>query len=43
MVKKISSKFLKNMISDRGELALLDVREEGEFGSGHILYAVPLP
>lgn len=43
MVEKISSKILKNMISDGEELALLDVREEGEFGSGHILYAVPLP
>mgnify|MGYP001199287996 CR=1 FL=1 len=43
MVKKISSNILKNMISDGDELALLDVREEGEFGSGHILYAVPLP
>ena len=25
------------------ELALLDVREEGEFGVAHMLYAIPLP
>ena len=43
MVEKINAKTLKTMISDGEELAVLDVREEGEFGSGHILYAVPLP
>ena len=31
------------MISDGAELALLDVREEGEFGVAHMLYAIPLP
>ena len=31
------------MINDGAELALLDVREEGEFGVAHMLYAIPLP
>jgi len=34
---------LKNMLHDGGELALLDVREEGQFGEGHLLFATPLP
>ena len=43
MVKSVNAKTLKGMISDGGELALLDVREEGEFGVAHMLYAIPLP
>ena len=43
MVKSVDAKTLKGMISDGGELALLDVREEGEFGVAHMLYAIPLP
>jgi rhodanese-related sulfurtransferase len=31
------------MIHDRGELALLDVREAGQFGESHLLFATPLP
>jgi rhodanese-related sulfurtransferase len=31
------------MLCDGGELALLDVREEGQFGEGHLLFATPLP
>ncbi|MBK9608611.1 MAG: thiosulfate sulfurtransferase [Betaproteobacteria bacterium] len=31
------------MLEDGGELALLDVREEGVFSHGHLLFAVPLP
>lgn len=31
------------MIHDGGELALLDVREAGEFGESHLLFATPLP
>ena len=43
MVKSVDAKTLKGMISDGAELALLDVREEGEFGVAHMLYAIPLP
>ncbi|MFB3134683.1 MAG: rhodanese-like domain-containing protein, partial [Rhodospirillales bacterium] len=34
---------LRSMIADGGEVALLDVREEGRFAQGHLLFAVPLP
>jgi rhodanese-related sulfurtransferase len=34
---------LKAMIHDGDELALLDVREAGEFGEAHLLFATPLP
>lgn len=39
----VSPRDLKNMLHDGGELALLDVREEGQFGEGHLLFATPLP
>jgi rhodanese-related sulfurtransferase/predicted metal-dependent enzyme (double-stranded beta helix superfamily) len=34
---------LKAMLSDGEELALLDVREEGVFAEGHLLFAASLP
>jgi rhodanese-related sulfurtransferase/predicted metal-dependent enzyme (double-stranded beta helix superfamily) len=34
---------LKAMLRDGGELALIDVREEGEFGRSHLLFACNLP
>jgi rhodanese-related sulfurtransferase/predicted metal-dependent enzyme (double-stranded beta helix superfamily) len=34
---------LKAMLNDGGELALLDVREEGVFAQSHLLFAVPCP
>ncbi|HEX3498635.1 MAG TPA: rhodanese-like domain-containing protein, partial [Stellaceae bacterium] len=34
---------LKAMLRDGGELALIDVREEGEFGRNHLLFACNLP
>ncbi len=34
---------LKAMIVSGEELALLDLREEGIFGNGHLLFAVPMP
>src|SRR5215203_4441141 len=34
---------LQASIHDGGELALLDVREAGQFGESHLLFAVPLP
>ena len=41
MVHQINAQELKRMLHDGGELALLDVREDGEFGEGHIFYANP--
>lgn len=43
MTKTIDAPSLKAMINDGGELALLDVREDGQFGEGHLLLANPLP
>ena len=34
---------LKAWLSDGRELALLDVREHGQFGEGHLFFAIPLP
>ncbi len=34
---------LKAMLRDGGELALLDLREEGTFAAAHLFHAVPLP
>lgn len=39
----ITAAYLKDMLDDGAELALLDVREEGQFGEGHLLFATPLP
>ena len=39
----VSAAEVKAMLRDGGELALLDVREEGVFGQSHLLYAVNLP
>ena len=41
MASQINPEDIKKMLHDGGELALLDVREDGEFGEGHILYANP--
>jgi rhodanese-related sulfurtransferase len=43
MTKSVDAKSLKAMLNDGTELALLDMREEGEFGVAHMLYAIPLP
>jgi rhodanese-related sulfurtransferase len=34
---------LADWLHDGGEIALLDVREAGEFGEGHLFYACPTP
>src|SRR3954465_15621596 len=34
---------LKAMLHDGKEIALLDVREAGQFGESHLLFATPLP
>lgn len=39
----ISAKALKSCLHDGSELALLDVREHGEYGEAHLFYAVHVP
>ena len=41
--KAVTAPQLREMIVSGGELALLDLREEGTFGDGHLLFAVPAP
>ncbi len=43
MTSYIDATTLKHMITDGDELALLDVREDGQFGEGHMLFGVPMP
>ena len=43
MTVKIDAPALKTMINDGQELALLDVREHGQYGEGHLLFAVSIP
>ena len=43
MTAHINLPTLKAWLSDDRELALLDVREHGQFGEGHLFFAVPLP
>src|SRR5260221_10581584 len=43
MTAVVPSSALKAMLNDGAELALIDVREEGEFGRGHLLFACNLP
>jgi rhodanese-related sulfurtransferase len=40
---QLPARELKVMLRDGDELALIDVREEGEFGRGHLLFACNLP
>jgi cystathionine beta-lyase len=39
----VSVRDLKAWLGDGQELALFDVREHGQFGEGHLFFAVPLP
>jgi rhodanese-related sulfurtransferase len=41
--RRIDARTLKGWIRDGGELAILDAREEGEFGRSHLFWAVPCP
>lgn len=43
MARRIDPQAAKTMIHGKGELAFLDLREAGEFGEGHPLFAVPCP
>jgi rhodanese-related sulfurtransferase len=42
-MKTVAARQLKAMLHDGGEIALLDVREAGQFGESHLLFATPLP
>jgi len=39
----VSPQQLRDMLADRAEIAVLDVREAGQFGEAHLLFATPLP
>ena len=41
--RMITPAALQAALHDGGEIALLDVREDGEFGEDHLLFATPLP
>ena len=43
MAKTVAAQALRAMLLDGDELALLDVREEGEFSDSHLLFASSLP
>jgi rhodanese-related sulfurtransferase len=43
MARGISPQLLKAWLGDGAELALLDAREEGEFGASHLFWAVNCP
>ena len=43
MTEAIDAPTLKGWLSDGSEIALIDVREAGQFGQGHLFFAVPLP
>lgn len=42
-MQHIDAATLRGWITDGHELALLDAREEGEFGTAHLFWAVPCP
>jgi rhodanese-related sulfurtransferase len=43
VTQPVSPDTLKAWLHDGAEIALLDVREHGQFGESHLFYAVPLP
>ncbi|MSP05584.1 MAG: thiosulfate sulfurtransferase [Acetobacteraceae bacterium] len=42
-MKRIDATTLRGWILDSQELAILDAREEGEFGTSHLFWAIPCP
>lgn len=42
-INAINAHTLKNWIHDGNELALLDIREHGQYGENHLFFAIPLP
>jgi len=43
MIRRIEAVALKALIHSGRELALIDVREHGQYGEGHLFYAVSMP
>ena len=43
MIERIAPSLLKSWLHDGQEVALLDVREHGQYGEAHLFYATPLP
>ena len=43
MTRTIDPKTLKRWLHDGDEIALLDVREHGQYGESHLFYGIPLP
>jgi rhodanese-related sulfurtransferase len=43
MAGRIAAEILKEWLHDGGEIAVLDVREHGQYGEGHLFHAAPLP
>lgn len=42
-MKQVTATRLKSMLHEGGEIALIDVREAGQFGESHLLFATPIP
>ena len=42
-MNRINAATLRGWITDGAELALLDAREEGEFGASHLFWSIPCP
>ena len=43
MSREVSAAKAKSLVHDGAEIAFLDLREAGEFGEGHPLFAIPCP
>ncbi|MEO9101721.1 MAG: rhodanese-like domain-containing protein [Burkholderiaceae bacterium] len=43
MSERIEPSTLKSWLHDGDEIALLDVREQGQYGESHLFYGIPLP
>ncbi len=43
MSATIDAPLLQQWLQDKQEIALFDIREAGQFGEGHLFFAVPLP
>jgi rhodanese-related sulfurtransferase len=43
MPATVDAVLLKTWLSDKSEIAVIDVREQGQYGEGHPFFAVPLP
>ncbi len=43
MTRFVEAAALKNWLHDGQEIALLDVREHGQYGQAHLFYGIPLP